>query len=168
MTGLDAWCRTCTKARHGYRDCSTCIEGADGVPSGWEEEMGLKIEEGKYYRTRDGRKVGPMRRDMQTLFVFDCKECYPDDGGYHWIEDGSRGAYACPDCPDLIAEWTDADEPDETVAAVQEVMQAGDNRPAPSILDAVGPLLAIGTEHALFAACDVIRRELDRMKEPRK
>ena len=129
-----------------------------------------------------------MRRDMQTLFVFDCKECYPDDGDYHWIEDGSRGAYACPDCPDLIAEWTDADEPDETVAAVQKVMAESGRDPvmpqgayvgggqnawtecvrAPSILDAVGPLLAIGTEHALFAACDVIRRELDRMKEPRK
>lgn len=63
----------------------------------------MKIESGKYYKTRDGRKVGPM---------CDAGYCYYEEGKFsgldpEWSGDGSntlprKGAF------DLIAEWTDA------------------------------------------------------------
>ena len=69
--------------------------------------MTLKIDAGKFYRTRDGRKVGPMRIyevEDETFDVF--------DDGDHW---GLNGLHAEGDpdfghdpCQDLIAEWTDA------------------------------------------------------------
>jgi hypothetical protein len=66
----------------------------------------LKIEAGKYYRTRDGRKVGPMRQDKKVW-----SDGVWTDGIQGWYEDGSywttRKTYQ-----DLIAEWTD--EPDTT------------------------------------------------------
>lgn len=65
----------------------------------------MKIEEGKFYRTRDGRKVGPMRHDFGS--IWDCKEMFPNDSDYHWTEDGCRGCATNLDCPNLIAEWTD-------------------------------------------------------------
>ena len=70
----------------------------------------MKIEDGKYYRTRDGRRVGPMRHDFGS--IWDCRECYPNDSDYHWTTDGKSGGAANADCPDLIAEW--ADTPDLT------------------------------------------------------
>jgi hypothetical protein len=69
----------------------------------------MNIEPGKYYRTSDGRKVGPMRHDFGS--IWDCKECFPDDGDYHWHDNGRRGGAARPDCPDLIAEWDPTPEP---------------------------------------------------------
>jgi len=69
----------------------------------------MKIEEGKYYRTRDGRKVGPMGRT--DGFWTACGGASGTPG--HFTEDGisaflgklpreaSRQRY------DLIAEWTD-------------------------------------------------------------
>ena len=35
-----------------------------------ELDMSITIEAGKYYRTRDGRKVGPMVRNDQGEYVF--------------------------------------------------------------------------------------------------
>ena len=76
--------------------------------------MTLKIEAGKFYRTRDGRKVGPMRIyevEDETFDVF--------DDGDHW---GLNGLHAEGDpdfghdpCQDLIAEWTDAMATDTTI-----------------------------------------------------
>ena len=69
--------------------------------------MTLKIEAGKFYRTRDGRKVGPMqRRDDQDYFPFDINShVHPHDGDIQrqlWQEDGTgdEGLH-------IIAEWTD-------------------------------------------------------------
>ena len=53
----------------------------------------MKIEEGKYYRTRDGRKVGPMR------------SAWTPNGTQWWFKDGDKTKL------DLIAEWTDEPEP---------------------------------------------------------
>ena len=74
--------------------------------------MTLKIEAGKFYRTRDGRKVGPMRRrDDQDYFPFDINShVHPHDRDIQrqlWQEDGTgdEGLH-------IIAEWTDT--PDTT------------------------------------------------------
>ena len=62
----------------------------------------LTIETGKFYRTRDGRKVGPMRR-YSGGWLYET-----DDHGRMWRDDGmryyeeSRGGGS-----DLIAEWVD-------------------------------------------------------------
>lgn len=69
------------------------------------EEVPLKIEAGRYYRTRDGRKV---LVEVNTL---------PDTTKWPWRHDGGNGGYhgvsaagkSCigSDSDDLIAEWTD-------------------------------------------------------------
>ena len=59
----------------------------------------LKIEAGKFYKTRDGRKVGPM----------EARKAY--GGKYVWQHDGGRLIYEAdgtnyqPGAKDLIAEW---------------------------------------------------------------
>ena len=69
--------------------------------------MTLKIEAGKFYRTRDGRKVGPMRVWVSEDGTFDDGS---DDGEY-WGSDGlhAEGIKIYDHKPDrdLIAEWTD-------------------------------------------------------------
>lgn len=62
----------------------------------------LKIEAGRYYKTRDGRKVGPMRDDGCGLFGaegFNFKEWYDNGRCY---TDLSRTTPK-----DLVAEWQD-------------------------------------------------------------
>lgn len=60
----------------------------------------LKIEAGKFYKTRDGRKVGPMKPFCDvTLFIVK-----PGDGNV-WATDGKAGKWN-KDNADLIAEWT--------------------------------------------------------------
>lgn len=66
--------------------------------------MGLKLEVGKYYKTRDGRKVGPMKNSYHTAGYY----CWHTlSGNYNsnlWNEDGCSGS-ACD--ADLIALWQD-------------------------------------------------------------
>ena len=63
--------------------------------------MTLQIEAGKYYRTLDGRKVGPM------VFYHEVED------GFHWRPDdycewySNTGVRQNPAKPDLIAEWVD-------------------------------------------------------------
>lgn len=72
----------------------------------------LKIEEGKFYRTRDGQKVGPISRGYRGFNFW----VAPDLGGSWsacWHEDGSYWPEGHPyRTPvnagyDLVAEWTD-------------------------------------------------------------
>jgi hypothetical protein len=64
--------------------------------------MTFTIQAGKYYRTRDGRKVGPMH-----------KLKYPRAGKFNWVdlrdhawsEDGGFDLYSRQSPADLIAEW---------------------------------------------------------------
>jgi len=61
----------------------------------------MQIEAGKYYRTRDGRKVGPMvLNDPNTLFCFD------DGSNTGWKSDGGCG-FSIERDQDLIAEWSE-------------------------------------------------------------
>lgn len=68
----------------------------------------LKLEVGKYYKTRDGWKVGPMAasKGHDEHFVVDGLGLFTSDGVFGWVSGGVRNAPA-PSW-DLIAEWTDA------------------------------------------------------------
>ena len=73
----------------------------------------MKIEAGKFYRTRDGRKVGPILygQPHDPEVDGDQPPPWPFRSGDHWYKiDG----FSCPgslsdhtDKDDLIAEWTD-------------------------------------------------------------
>lgn len=66
----------------------------------------MQIEVGKYYRTRDGRKVGPIRQYEDDTEFFDIHDIAgTTESGWIWDETGielgkNRDI-------DLIAEWTD-------------------------------------------------------------
>lgn len=63
----------------------------------------LQIEAGKYYRTRDGRKVGPMEKwDLGVWHVAE-----GSFSGGLWKSDGTAWYNGSSDSPDLIAEWVD-------------------------------------------------------------
>ncbi len=66
----------------------------------------LKIEAGKFYKTRDGRKVGPMSRWSQTVehpWEQQGGSSVFTNGGDIWRDDGTSEY----DVPPLIAEWID-------------------------------------------------------------
>lgn len=68
--------------------------------------MTIKIEEGKFYRTRDGRKVGPMRCDDYGDAECDHMDSDLDrqvwlPNGKVWEENGDESDHY------LIAEWED-------------------------------------------------------------
>lgn len=63
----------------------------------------MQIEAGKYYRSSDGRKFGPMR-----IWPSD-RECWGDEASTGlWRPDGSAHFVDAKDSPRLVAEWTDA------------------------------------------------------------
>lgn len=73
----------------------------------------MKIEAGKYYKTRDGRKVGPTE-------VTDYNEAYPKAKfwveGYGLVqENGKFGNDEDSPSLDLISEWQDEPSPIRTV-----------------------------------------------------
>ena len=90
--------------------------------------MTLKIEAGKFYRTRDGRKVGPMRlgRDANST-SFKWAESHDDEGA--WDDEGDYGlTHLCGNYSrDLIAEWTDEPAATPEVGTLRELnVQPGD------------------------------------------
>jgi hypothetical protein len=61
-------------------------------------ENEMKIEAGKFYRTRDGRKVGPITRLVDDIFAFESEDaCYTETGRAEFL--GNEN--------DLVAEWQD-------------------------------------------------------------
>lgn len=81
--------------------------------------VSFKIEAGKYYRTRDGRKVGPMEVWCFGGWHSDRAE-RPLNGGV-WLDDGTAKYAGAKDSPDLIAEWID--EPVKAAAPVQFILR---------------------------------------------
>lgn len=67
----------------------------------------MKIEAGKYYITRDGRKVGPMcvYEDLDNIFHVKTGVGSVE----HWDNNGvhGEGIYAYQPNLDLVAEWKD-------------------------------------------------------------
>ena len=82
--------------------CADYPEGLRFYASEFEAAPTLRIEAGKFYKTRDGRKVGPMRK----------RNGFFDSSGSHYSTSGTygyQGGNTCTDeQKDLIAEW---DEP---------------------------------------------------------
>ncbi|MDX0897473.1 hypothetical protein GOD90_10765 [Sinorhizobium medicae] len=88
------------------------------------QSAALTIQAGKYYRTRDGRKVGPLRTwpDLDGNPYPD-RLCEVHGDGRYWLLDGSGSGDS-----DIIAEW--ADEPavaSDTVAVA--AIASNDNEP---------------------------------------
>ena len=72
----------------------------------------MKLEVGKYYRTRDGRKVGPLRKTALHDVPYEYHgKWYTEYGMCEGVMKGER----LPDC-DIIAEWSD--EPHSPVRTV--------------------------------------------------
>ena len=63
----------------------------------------MQIEAGKYYRTRDGRKVGPAWTDGNQPHPW----CVPFDESEHWYRDDGASCLGNAGY-DIIAEWTEA------------------------------------------------------------
>ena len=83
----------------------------------------MKLQEGKYYRDVNDKKVGPMRKDHDFDNIWDCKSMFPNDGDFHWFGDGKAGYGACG-AIDLVAEWVD--EPTQTGTLKELNVQPGD------------------------------------------
>lgn len=62
--------------------------------------MSIKLEVGKYYCTRDGRKVGPARKDDNDRRL---PWCIPSGSGEHWYD--NDGVSCILMSADIIAEW---------------------------------------------------------------
>lgn len=79
-----------------------------------EAQPPLRIVEGRHYKTRDGRKVGPMERFDDDADCFASKDAMK--GGL-WHSDGSAWFKNVSDSPTLIAEWVDEPAvPSDTIA----------------------------------------------------
>jgi len=79
------------------------------LPVAAPQPAALKIEAGRYYKTRDGRKVGPMEID-------DWGDGQPWTDGFQWFcNDGNWSNSEAESSNDLIAEWQDT--PSAPVAA---------------------------------------------------
>lgn len=70
-----------------------------------EQPAALKIEAGKFYKTRDGRKVGPMRDIGSGAGTDRWKGSLGDDYSF-WLDDGVHWSGQVRPT-DLIAEWID-------------------------------------------------------------
>lgn len=66
----------------------------------------LRIEAGKFYKTRDGRKVGPMELYLDEDGARDSWSAVGDEQGRLWGADGTR-YYGGNKETDLIAEWVE-------------------------------------------------------------
>src|SRR6478752_3208752 len=65
------------------------------------ERKVVKLEAGKYYKTRDGRKVGPLIQSSTDFFGF--------EGFATWYFDGRSTSYRKNE--DIISEWSSAESP---------------------------------------------------------
>lgn len=81
------------------------------------EPAGVKIEAGKFYKTRDGRKVGPMENWVQGQY----REKVGD--GRYWSEDGK--GEGCASGADLVAEWRDEPSSEDN-SANEPLFRKGD------------------------------------------
>ena len=78
----------------------------------------MKLEVGKYYKTREGYRVGPMRKTGSPY----ANMRFTDDEVNHWTENGTE-YNTMPSDLDLIAEWVD----DPVTGTLRELnVQVGD------------------------------------------
>ncbi|WP_205909003.1 ribosomal protein L7/L12 [Metarhizobium album] len=114
-----------------FDDYSVLVEFGDGWAGGHDGSLGdkvqnrwffspsvirhapLKIEKGKFYKTRDGQKIGPM-------YKFNGDTWAAEGSGRLWIDTGERYYRIDRGGPtDLVSEWT---EPKVNVAAQSDTL----------------------------------------------
>lgn len=116
----------------------------------------LRIEAGKFYLTRDGRKVGPMRRwSDEAIHRWEADD---DDLSYIWADDGTEIDSDIDDSADLVAEWTEPqstkeilDELEAWVAEQDAIKAAGKGIARGSTAGFTVPLCALEAEPDLTA-----------------
>ena len=88
----------------------------------------MQLEVGKYYKTRDGRKVGPMLRYGRVVEGYEAFHTGPESGSHWRASDGlSYPENNVSEIPsnDLIAEWHD--EPARTtLSAIDHLRKAAE------------------------------------------
>ena len=95
----------------------------------------MQLEEGKYYKTRDGRKVGPMI-DLDNGSSDPWKAYLPGEEITYWHDSGSHWGDIRPS--DLIAEWTDElTAIDHLRKAAELFLAAGNDKAAFDVLGVV-------------------------------
>jgi hypothetical protein len=98
--------------------------------------MTLQIKEGRFYRTRDGRKVGPLKKGQsqnQSSYWVGPPNQLDSLASCEWYECGAYFPLGHELCcketrrRDLIAEWTDEPAPVKEVGTLAEIgAQVGD------------------------------------------
>lgn len=83
------------------------------------EPAGIKVEAGKFYKTRDGRKAGPMENWVRSRY----REKAGD--GRYWSEDGKGNGDAAG--ADLVAEWSVTSK---APAAIVALIENGQPKPS--------------------------------------
>lgn len=113
--GADGEEGTVVVADDGCDDCLVRFDKAGSWYAAWnilelvDAATTLTIEAGKTYKTRDGRKVGPMERwDEHANHPWEQEggSTVFDSGGDIWKADGTSDYK----CPDLVAEWGEEGE----------------------------------------------------------
>lgn len=107
-----------------YKTCAISPEYTRAKPDCFvlADEPTLTIQAGRYYRTRDGRKVGPVKQNELTQHLFGA----PQEGISHnaqWYGNGRALSYGEHES-DLIVEWVD--EPKIKIGDRVRVTRLGD------------------------------------------
>ena len=100
----------------------------------------MQLEAGKYYKTRDGRKVGPMI-DMDNGCSDPWKAYLPGEEVAYWRDSGSHWGDIRPS--DLIAEWP-SETAQTTLTAIDHLRKAAEL------------FLAAGNDKAAFDVLGVV------------
>ncbi|MEJ5026335.1 hypothetical protein [Brucella anthropi] len=112
------------------------IRKENGEADGWLAEYfalapSFTIEAGKFYRTRDGRKVGPMGAWYDDGSCFNSTDYL--NGGL-WKPNGEAYFSKAKDSPTLIAEWVDEpasnDNLPSTTPAIVALIEGGQPKPS--------------------------------------
>lgn len=128
----------------------------------------LRIVEGRFYKTRDGQKVGPLRRGENDNDAYWVSPRGQLGGGYGcaWYEDGVF--WRVNESPnDLVAEWVDSPvrtvTRKEIVPGVYGIVEVGD-----ADRNEVAVSLDAGWHKAdeLRAAATVLNELADALSEP--
>ncbi|RAL98698.1 hypothetical protein DOU54_06465 [Agrobacterium sp. MS2] len=98
----------------GVNDIEPLDVAAEAQPAAEAEPLKLKIEAGKFYKTRDGRKIGPMER------YYDAWHTSFEDGRM-WRDDGLRWFETSRGDTDLVAEWVEPASDENAHVAKQPV-----------------------------------------------
>jgi hypothetical protein len=101
----------------------------------------MKIEAGKFYRTRDGRKVGPMEVSRDATYPWKARA---NDGWRSFTGSGLFLLHAYPSALDLIAEWVDP-APEPAKAGLPDVMGFLDEYSAKIMVEAEGAFVSVAT-----------------------